>query len=381
MPRGPRVAVVGTGTMGAMTLWQLARRGVDAVGFDRWAPGHAFGAAGGETRLFRSAYAEGPEYVPLLAESLLEWRALEAETDLDLLTLTRGLMIGRPESAFMRGVVASVTQNDLPHEVLTGPEARGRFPETVMDDDEIAVLDERSGVIRAEVSVSAAARAATDRGSVLRVGDAVVAVEPGPTEVTVVTERGARLPFDRVVVAAGAWSNHIAGIELPRLDVQSIAVHWYPVRHPARFAADRFPFVCRDAGVDFCVWPTTDGATVKVGLAAGLDHLANADDLDQRMPDELVPVVDEYVRRYVPDAVPAAVRHAVQVDAWTADHDFIVDTAGDDRVVVLAGFSGHGFKMSPVIGRAAADLALTGETALPVGRFRADRFARNPTLR
>lgn len=381
MATGPRVAVVGAGTMGAMTLWQLTRRGVDAVGFDRWAPGHAFGGAGGETRLFRSAYAEGPEYVPLLAESLLEWRALEAETGLDLLTLTRGLMIGRPGSAFMRGVVASVTENDLPHEVLTGPEARGRFPETVMDDDEVAFLDERSGVIRAEVSVSAAARAATDRGAVVRVGDPVVAVEPGATEVTIVTEGGARLPFDRVVIAAGAWSNRIRGVDLPRLDVQSIAVHWYPVRHPDRFRADRFPFVCRDAGVDFCIWPSTDGATVKVGLAAGLEHLASAEDLDQRMPDELVPVVDEYVRRYVPDAVPAAVRHAVQVDAWTADHDFIVDTVGDDRVVVLAGFSGHGFKMSPVIGRAAADLVLDGVTALPVTRFRADRFARNPTLR
>ncbi|WP_144763105.1 N-methyl-L-tryptophan oxidase [Curtobacterium sp. 9128] len=381
MPSGPRVAVVGTGTMGAMTLWQLARRGVHAVGFDRWAPGHAFGAAGGETRLFRSAYAEGPEYVPLLTESLTEWRALETETGLDLLTLTRGLMIGRSGSAFLRGVLASVTENHLPHEVLSAQEARGRFPETVLDDDEVAVLDERSGVIRAEVSVSAAARAATDRGSVVRVGDAVVAVEPGPTEVTVVTEGGARLPFDRVVVAAGAWANQVRGIELPRLDVQSIAVHWYPVRHPERFAADRFPFVCRDAGVDFCVWPTTDGATVKVGLAAGLDHLGSADELDQRMPDELVPVVDEYVRRYVPDAVPAAVRHAVQVDAWTADHAFIVDTTADDRVVVLAGFSGHGFKMSPVIGRAAADLALTGATSLPVARFRADRFARNPTLR
>ncbi|MFJ4221179.1 N-methyl-L-tryptophan oxidase [Curtobacterium luteum] len=381
MATTPRIAVVGTGTMGAMTLWQLARRGVPAVGYDRWAPGHAFGAAGGETRLFRSAYAEGPEYVPLLAESLLEWRALEADAGLGLLDLTRGLMIGRPDGRFMRGVLASVTENDLPHEVLNGLEARGRFPETVMADDEIAVLDERSGVLRAEVSVSAAARSATDRGATLRIGDPVVALERGSDGVAVVTAGGSREVFDRVVVAAGAWSNRIAGLDLPRLDVQSIAVHWYPVRHPDRFTPDRFPFVCRDAGVDFCVWPTTDGATVKVGLAAGLDHLGSADELDQRMPDELVPVVDEYVRRYVPDAVPAAVRHAVQVDAWTADHDFIIDTAGDDRVVALAGFSGHGFKMSPVIGRAAADLVLDGHTPLPVARFRADRFARNPTLR
>ena len=53
-----RVAVVGTGSMGAMALWQLARDGVDAIGFERYSPGHDQAAAGGESRIFRTAYLE-----------------------------------------------------------------------------------------------------------------------------------------------------------------------------------------------------------------------------------------------------------------------------------------------------------------------------------
>ena len=45
---GPKVAVVGLGTMGAQCLWQLSRRGIDASGYETYAPGHGRGAAGGD---------------------------------------------------------------------------------------------------------------------------------------------------------------------------------------------------------------------------------------------------------------------------------------------------------------------------------------------
>jgi len=43
-----------------------------------------------------------------------------------------------------------------------------------------------------------------------------------------------------------------------------------------------------------------------------------------------------------------------------------------------AGFSGHGFKFTPVLGAALADLALDGTTKLPVRFLSTKRFAVNP---
>jgi sarcosine oxidase len=71
------VAVVGVGTAGSMALWQLAAAGVDAVGFERVAPGHDRGAVGGETRLFRMAYAEGGQWLGPLRRALDGWRQPE----------------------------------------------------------------------------------------------------------------------------------------------------------------------------------------------------------------------------------------------------------------------------------------------------------------
>jgi sarcosine oxidase len=375
------VAVVGGGTMGTMTLWALARRGVTCVGYERYAPGHAFGGAGGETRLFRSAYHEGAAYGPLLKAAESGWRALEAEMGVDLLAMTGGVMVGRPDSAFIRNVLDSVRTNALPHMVIDAAEMRTRYPQNVVEDDEVGVVDPGTGVLRAEYSVSMAAEAATRRGAELLTYTTVTGIDPGPFGVMVRCADGRSERYDRVVVAAGAWTNSLVR-GIPWLDVQSIAVHWYPVRDPAAYAHGRYPVLCRDAGVTFCVWPSTDGATVKVGLAAGLEHLASAERLDQRMPVDLIPVIDDHVRRYLLGAIPHAVRHAVQVDAWTADHDFLIDRHPDDeRIIVLAGFSGHGFKMSPAIGEAAADLAADGTSDLPIDRFALDRFSLNPTLR
>ena len=61
-----RVAVIGTGTMGSQAMWRLASRGAEVTGYDRYAPGHDRSAAGGETRIFRSAHFEDSRYVPLL---------------------------------------------------------------------------------------------------------------------------------------------------------------------------------------------------------------------------------------------------------------------------------------------------------------------------
>ena len=59
----------------------------------------------------------------------------------------------------------------------------------------------------------------------------------------------------------------------------------------------------------------------------------------------------------------------------TPDEHFVVDHApGYQRVAVVAGLSGHGFKMTPALGGAAADLVLDGKSELPIAFLGADRF-------
>ncbi|MCB0216494.1 MAG: N-methyltryptophan oxidase, partial [Chloroflexi bacterium] len=60
------VIVIGLGGVGAFALRALSQIGVDALGLERFAPGHDRGSSHGGTRVFRHAYFEHPDYVPLL---------------------------------------------------------------------------------------------------------------------------------------------------------------------------------------------------------------------------------------------------------------------------------------------------------------------------
>lgn len=72
------VIVIGLGAMGAATVYQLAKAGVDVVGIDRYHPPHTLGSSHGDTRITRLSVGEGAQYVPIVKRAQQLWRELEA---------------------------------------------------------------------------------------------------------------------------------------------------------------------------------------------------------------------------------------------------------------------------------------------------------------
>ncbi|MGZ5223346.1 MAG: FAD-dependent oxidoreductase, partial [Burkholderiales bacterium] len=60
------VIVVGVGGMGSATVYHLARRGLKVLGLEQFDIPNEFGSSHGVSRIIRLAYAEHPNYVPLL---------------------------------------------------------------------------------------------------------------------------------------------------------------------------------------------------------------------------------------------------------------------------------------------------------------------------
>lgn len=374
------VGVVGVGTMGAQTMWQLARRGVSAIGFEQFAPGHDRSGAGGESRLFRTAYLEGSHYVPLLRRSRAEWERLGADTGVRLLHMTGGLMIGTDGSAFLESVGRSIAEHGIDHEFLDTDALRDRYPQHAVRTGDVAYLDRESGYLRPEVAVALAASEAERLGGVVHRRARVTEIRMTDAAVEVHTdERVFRFP--RLVVSAGVWTSQLLPGITPLHEVIRIVMTWFPTATPERFTEDVFPiFVRQSDGFDISGWPSIDGATVKIGLNNGWDRVADPDLLDRTPPDALFDEVRDAIRTLVPGVVPEVVRAGVYMDGYTADHDAFVGPLGwDDRVTVLGGFSGHGFKLAPAMGIVAADLATTGSTDLPVDFLDPSRFAVNVT--
>src|SRR3954454_4132351 len=108
--------------MGSAAAADLAARGARVLGLERFGPGHDRGSSHGGSRIIRQAYFEDPAYVPLLKRAYELWERLEKDTGTDLVTLTGGVYLGRPDSELIAGSLASAEQWDLPHDVLDAAE-------------------------------------------------------------------------------------------------------------------------------------------------------------------------------------------------------------------------------------------------------------------
>ena len=84
----------------------------------------------------------------------------------------------------------------------------------------------------------------------------------------------------------------------------------------------------------------------------------------------------QFTERYFPEAAGPTLALKTCMFTNTPDEHFIIDTLPErPQVSVAAGFSGHGFKFSSVVGEIMADLAEHGQTEHDIGLFRLGRFS------
>jgi sarcosine oxidase len=371
------VAVLGCGAAGSMALWRLASRGIPCVGFEQFEPGHDRGSSTGDTRIFRTAYFEGPGYVPLLLAALPLWRGLEAESGRDLLTLCGALMIGTEGGEVVAGARRSAEEHGLPHELLDAADLRRRYPQHAIGESDRGLLDGQGGFLRPELCVATAAQRARELGAALETDTRIEVVEPSPVGFLLRSAAGDEWEADRLVLAAGAWNPRWAPA-VP-LTVERVVQTWWPVADGA-FTPDRFPAFIRqtESGISRYGIPTTDGATLKVAGHGG-GGKADPDHLDRETSPGDWQGTAEFVRTSLLGVDPEVARARVCMYTNTPDEHFVIGEAPDlPGALLLSACSGHGFKFAPVLGEIAARWAAGESIPFDLDPFSPRRFAPVP---
>lgn len=354
--RDADVVVVGGGAMGSAAAWQLAVRGVDVVLLERFAAGHTRGASHGASRIFRLTYAE-PVYVELAKQALAMWRELEELSGTALLTTTGGIDHGDPgQLAAMAGAAEAA---GTPGTWLAADEAAERWPG--MRFAGRVLHHPAAGRVHADRAVTTLRTLAARIGTVFRHETPVTGIAVHGDRVEVRTDDHtyrARV----AVVTAGAWTATLLKgvVTLPELTVTQ--------EQPAHFAPagdTEWPSFLHYGQPDV-YGLYTPGEGVKVG-EHGTGPVVDPDHRDFQPEPGRLRALRDYVRDWLPGLDPDACEPVSCTYTSTRDHDFILDRAGP--IVVGAGFSGHGFKFVPAIGRLLADLAL--DTGRPDPRFTA----------
>ena len=363
--------VIGLGAVGSAALYHLARRGARVVGFDRFRPPHTHGSAHGESRIIRRAYYEGARYLPLLERSYALWRELERTSGRRLLEATGGLMIGAPESALVAGSRASAEAYGIAYKMLAPGAVRQRFPAFVLPEDHVALWEPGAGLLRVEACLEAHLEAARRQEAEVRVDEAVRAWWPDGDGVVVTTSAGA-YRAGRLVVCAGGWTRALLpGLDLP-LTIERQVNGWFlPKTHAERFAPPGCPVYVWEQTSGEMLYGFPDlGSGIKAGLHHGGARFAHPDDLLQVPTSKDETALRQPLRQLLPDADGPLLRAQTCFYTNTPDEDYLIDRHPvHPNVVFASACSGHGFKASPAIGEALADLALQGRTRLDLSDF------------
>lgn len=412
MPRRERVVIVGAGIMGRAAAWQLALVGASVEVLERQ-PDPGWLAAGGSraaswtgsshgaTRGLRYAY-EDPAYARLAMHAENWWRVAERLSGRELLRMTGGLDIGSPDATTFERTLETVSALGLEHELLDAAALRSRFPAFELPPGTQALHQPGAGLIEAADAMDAFAALASDAGARFSFDSSVRSVVVDEA-ITLTVDRGGsaeELVCDRLVLAAGPWTEDLlraAEGELRPVRPDLTVLRCEPVylESDATVDLDVLCYVHPDppgaAGKPAAAGPAkprfTDGVYVqpqrpaggggtriKVGRHGGVRVARPAD----AVGDE--PLEDHRRLAARLDAMPAfADARLVGRDTcfytMTPDEGFVLDYLDPARRVVLAaGFSGHGFKFAPVVGRAIAELVLESGTDFEIAGMSLARF-------
>ncbi|XP_057799224.1 probable sarcosine oxidase [Salvia miltiorrhiza] len=384
------VIVIGAGVMGSSAAYQTSKRRLKTLLLEQFDFLHHRGSSHGESRTTRATYPED-YYSAMVLESSRLWRQAEAEAGYKVCFSTRQLDIGPSHNKALLAVIDSCRKNSIPAAVLHRGQLLDEFSGMFdIPEDWIGVVTQHGGVIKPTKAVAMFQTLALRNGAVLRDNAEVVSVcrDAETNAIAVATADGVRYRCRKCVITAGPWTRKLVkkvrGIELPVQPLET-AVHYWKVNegHEGKFTIESgFPTFASYGEPYIYGTPSLEfPGLVKIPAHAG--RACEPEERTWGAPAALVEALRGWIKGRFGEMIDVGKPVLSQscMYSMTPDEDFVIDFLGGEfgeDAVVCGGFSGHGFKMAPVVGRVAAELVASGRaegvdlTHFRVGRFEGD---------
>jgi sarcosine oxidase subunit beta len=383
MPQSCDILIVGGGVIGASIAFHLARRKAGRVLLLEKSYLGA-GSSGKSGAIIRQHYSN------VLTASMAQksLRVFEHFDDL----------VGGPPVFTHTGMVLVVNERDragleanLIMQRGLGIDVRLVSPEELTDidpnvqlkEDEIAAYEVDAGYVEAVQVVASFAEAAREAGADIRQGVEVKSILNEKNRVVGVETNEGRYTCGKLVLATGPWAAQLAGSIGLKLPVQACRTQVALFLRPpdsGRRGAVYGDFV---QGLYF---KPTHGDMVHAGSLAGeeINHPVDPDNYNEAVDGDWLPQVRQKLSRRCPALHRGYGRGGYgALYGITPDWHPILDRLpGVDGAYCAVGFSGHGFKMSPIVGQLLTELIIDGQaTTLELTPLRLARFEENDPVK
>ncbi|KAF8400220.1 hypothetical protein HHK36_013517 [Tetracentron sinense] len=384
------VIVIGAGIMGSCSAYQIAKRGKKVLLLEQFDFLHQRGSSHGESRTIRVAYPEY-YYSTMVIESARLWEEAESEIGYRVYFKTPHFIMGLPDDKKFQSVITNCQSNSIPHCILDHLQVSERFSGRFkLPENWIGMVTEIGGVIKPTKAVSMFQTLAIQKGAVLRDNMEVEEIKSCDQSggIWVCTSNGEKFWGRKCVVTVGAWMKKfvktVSDQELPIQPLQTTLWHWrIKDGFEKEFSVDSgFPTFSSYGEPHIYGTPSLEyPGLIKIAVDGG-----NPCDPDKRtwvstlLESSVTQWIEGRFSGRIDSTQPVFTQSCMY--SMTPDSDYVIDFLGGEfgkDVVIAGGFSGHGFKMGPEVGRIVADLVLNGDAmGVELRHFKLRRFEENP---
>ncbi|XP_007898980.1 peroxisomal sarcosine oxidase [Callorhinchus milii] len=370
--------VIGAGIQGSFTAYHLAKNNMRTLLLEQFLLPHSRGSSHGQTRIIRKTYDKN-FYTQMMIECYQLWKQLETEANVTLYRQTGLIVMAVEGNLDFQARVRTLVQNQVPMESLTSEDFSKRFPAVNLPLGSSAIIDKTAGVLYADRALKTVQDLFQRFGGMIRDGEKVVDIQPGSL-VSVTTTAG-MYRAKNLVITAGPWANKLLNpmrLQLP-LKTLRIAVPYWKEKVPGTYGISKsFPcfLVLNQARHHIYGLPSNEyPGLMKICYHHGIEAEPDERDVTSQTHFHDIKVLADFVSEYLPglDPTPAIVESCMYT--LTPDEDFILDRHPvHSNIIIGAGFSGHGFKLAPVVGKVLCELSMGKRTSYSLSPFKISRF-------
>lgn len=377
------ILIIGGGVMGASIAYSLAKQGGNRIVLlERQAICN--GTTGRSGAIVRQHYSNDFT-IRMARDSLRVFQHFDDLVGGDCGFVTTGLvaLVGEAGTEALRMNVRMQQEQGVNTGIISPDEVGEVAPGYSGDGAALACYEPDTGVADPMATTSCFAWRARERGANIREGVTVTGILTDGARITGVATSQGNIESPQVVIAANVWSAALVqplGLALPVMATRHPMI---ALRRPNDFGGrEGLHAVGLDLVHHIYLRPDIGGITL-VGTTEDVLTASDPDHYAQGLSEEEI----AHFRAAARDSIPALAR-AVPRGGWagiyddTPDFHPIIDRLpGYDGLYCAVGFSGHGFKLSPIIGQWMAQLILTGQKPADMQHFAFDRYAQGKEIR
>lgn len=351
--------VIGLGAHGSSALYHLSKTGKKVLGIENFSIGHDKGSSHGESRMIRFSYSNGEHYVPMLLRSKEIWKEIENESKESLLFQKGALFVGSEHHPTLIDAKKSADKHDLEYDILSPTEVKKLYPQFVIDKNSIGFLDKTAGYLLSEACIRSFINLADRNGAEIVFNTPVVSIKPMNNKVIVRTNNQ-RYEAEKVILTVGAYINELFPDFSNHLDLWRLVAGWFKPDNLSFYSPENFPsFVLIEEEHYSYGFPSIEIPGVKIGFSVSkAQNLNSTKEMNREIEDDDIVLLRYWLEKYLPGANGDIVRIGTCFAMSTPDRNFIIGPHPEHPNIILGhACSGHGFKMSSVIGEILADLS------------------------